>query len=416
MMYKVLLVDDEPPALEGLKLVVNWGKLGYQICGACDNGEEAVDLIEKIAPDLVITDIRMPGLDGLSLIKRVKERIPNIPKFVIVSGYGEFDYARKAVRFGIRHYLLKPIFSEELTEVLVDIRAALKTPSPPQTAGPWFSPTPSSEAALMVSPSTALGVTLPLERALKGSSSTDRGAILREVEPSGVMEVESKTSIRNSGSLYDEIAYLNTIIEALDDLDLERVETTIELAFNYFAAVGPPPEILKMYVINIIYHSIGLINEMNGAPAELPGKYNLSHLDEKKTTPQELKEVLKSYCAECCAYLKSLKDRDSQMNIYKIEAYLRENFQRNLTLKEIARNFYMHPAYVGQLFMKKFGISFNEYLHKMRIEEAKRLMDSDDLKTYEIAMEVGYNNYHGFLQNFEKYAGVKPAEYRKCKG
>jgi two-component system response regulator YesN len=467
-MYKVLLVDDEPPALEGLKLVVDWERLGYQICGACDNGEEAAELIEQTVPDLVITDIRMPGLDGLDLIKRVRERMTNIPKFIIISGYGEFDYARQALRFGIKHYLLKPVFSEELTEVLASL--AMPEPSLATATGHSLAEPP-AEAALMASPSTALGQSIgaepSAEAALMSSPSTDFGQSTMRAS-SGLVEVKlakespssraqsmasstialEQSSItigassssgemtsspstalvgehslraelvrdeinhRDSGSLYDEIAYLNTIVEALEDINLERLETAIEEAFTYFAAIQPLPEILKMYLINIIYHSIGLINEMNGAPAELLGKYNLNRLDETKATLQEMKHILKSYCAECCAYLKSLKDRDSQINIYKVEEYLRENFKRNLTIKEIAKNFYMHPAYVGQLFMKKFGCSFNEYLHKMRIEAAKRLMDDSGLKTHEIAMEVGYNNYHGFLQNFEKYVGVKPAEYK----
>lgn len=374
MIYKVLLVDDEPPALEGLKLVVDWRQMGYQICGECDNGEEALNVIERMAPDLVITDIRMPGLDGLDLIKRVRERTINPPQFIIVSGFGEFDYARKALQFGIKHYLLKPVFAEELTEVLREIQPRMSAPSEPTLS---WDQVPSSAFA-----------------------------------PGPMAQLEGQTNLRDPSSIYNEIAYLNTIVEAFDDLNLERLETTIEMAFTYFAAIQPPPEILKMYVINVIYHSIGLINEMNGVSVDLLGKYNLSQLDEKKTTPQELKRILQCYCAECCAYLKSLKDRDSQINIYKIEEYLRENFKRNLTIKEIAKNFYLHPAYLGHLFLKKFGISFNEYLHKMRIEEAMRMMDAAAMKTYEIAMEVGYNNYHNFLQNFEKYTGVKPAEYK----
>ncbi|MCL6589359.1 MAG: response regulator [Firmicutes bacterium] len=398
-MYKVVLVDDEQPALEGLKLAIDWEGLGYQICGVCAHGEEAADLIEKTGPDLVLTDIRMPGLDGLGLIKRVKSRMPTIPKFIIISGYGEFDYARQALRLGIKHYLLKPVFPEDLIEVL----ASLAAPGAP------------AETAI----DKLQAMSLPPPAAVKApaldSPTAVTGAVLREPEPLGAVRVKSETNLPDPGSLCDEIAYLNTIIEALEDLDPERLETAIESAFTYFGAIQPPPEILKMYVINIIYHSIGLINEKNGAPAALLEKYNLNRADNKPATPQELKCTLQSYCAECCGYLKSLKDRDSQINIYKIEEYLRENFQRNLTLKEIARNFYMHPAYVGQLFIKKLGISFNEYLHKMRIEAAKRLMDGSALKTYEIAMEVGYNNYHCFLQNFEKYAGVKPAEYKKSR-
>ena len=94
-MLKVLLVDDEPLAIEGMKNIIKWEKIGYKICGVAEDGEEAISIIRKTKPDVVVTDIRMPVLDGLELISLVKKRIDSNIKFIILSGYSEFEYAKK---------------------------------------------------------------------------------------------------------------------------------------------------------------------------------------------------------------------------------------------------------------------------------------------------------------------------------
>ncbi|WP_242855638.1 response regulator [Ruminiclostridium josui] len=120
-MFKVLLVDDEPMALEALKIVADWKELGFTICGEGKNGDEALNKIKETKPDLVVTDIRMPGMDGLELIRNVKENVNQDTIFIIVSGYDEFEYAKKAMQYGIRYYVLKPVFKDEFSEVLVEI-------------------------------------------------------------------------------------------------------------------------------------------------------------------------------------------------------------------------------------------------------------------------------------------------------
>ncbi|WP_256758834.1 response regulator transcription factor [Cohnella sp. WQ 127256] len=117
-MKKVILVDDEIFARKGLMVLIPWEKYGYEIIGEADDGEEALHLIEQLAPDLVITDIRMPVLDGLELIQTVRKRNGKSTKFIIVSGYGDFKYAQHAVRFGVQDYLLKPIDEIELIDTL----------------------------------------------------------------------------------------------------------------------------------------------------------------------------------------------------------------------------------------------------------------------------------------------------------
>lgn len=125
-MYSVLLVDDEPHAIEGLQLFVDWRKLGFRICGVCENGEEALDTAARLAPDVVMTDIRMPEMDGLELIGKMQESGRPAPEFVILSAYSEFSYAKRAMQLGIHDYLLKPVMEEEATTVLRRVRERLE--------------------------------------------------------------------------------------------------------------------------------------------------------------------------------------------------------------------------------------------------------------------------------------------------
>lgn len=124
-MFKVVIVDDELYARQGLKQFTDWNKYGFEIVAEAANGEEALQVIEHTMPDLVVTDIRMPVLDGLELIRTVQERKKAEPKFIIVSGYGDFTYAQKAVRFGVKDFILKPIDECELEQTLSSLREAL---------------------------------------------------------------------------------------------------------------------------------------------------------------------------------------------------------------------------------------------------------------------------------------------------
>lgn len=117
-MFKVLLVDDEIFVRKGLQKLIKWEQLNLTVVGEAKNGGEALDLIERLNPDLVITDVMMPVLDGLELVRRVKETCRPAPVFIIISGYNEFKYAQQAIRYGVHEYLLKPIDANEMTTIL----------------------------------------------------------------------------------------------------------------------------------------------------------------------------------------------------------------------------------------------------------------------------------------------------------
>lgn len=119
-MYKVLLVDDEKIILNGISRIVNWESCGTELAGTARNGLEAFEFISQSAPDIMISDIRMPGMDGLELAAKVREKYPQI-RIILLSGFSEFEYAKAAMQFGVRHYLLKPCNEVQIEEVLKEI-------------------------------------------------------------------------------------------------------------------------------------------------------------------------------------------------------------------------------------------------------------------------------------------------------
>jgi len=124
-MFKVFLVEDEKVVREGIRNNILWEQYGFQYTGDASDGELALPMIREIQPDLLITDIKMPFMDGLSLIKLVRKELPRT-KIVIISGYDDFSYAQQAIHLGVEQYLLKPIIKEKLVEMLNEMREKMQ--------------------------------------------------------------------------------------------------------------------------------------------------------------------------------------------------------------------------------------------------------------------------------------------------
>ncbi len=122
--YQVLLVDDEEDVVQVIIRKMQWEELGYEVMGYAHNGVEALELCEERQPDVVMTDIKMPYMDGLALSRRLKELYPSV-KIIIFSGFDEFEYAKEAIRLEAEEYILKPIDADELSRVFARIHAAL---------------------------------------------------------------------------------------------------------------------------------------------------------------------------------------------------------------------------------------------------------------------------------------------------
>lgn len=123
-MYKVVLVDDEHMILEGLSRVVPWERLGCQVSGTASNGQEGLALIRRVKPDILMTDIRMPNMDGLGMIAALRSEFPAL-QITVLTAFREFEYAQTAINLGVCRYLLKPSRMDELNEAIHTMIARL---------------------------------------------------------------------------------------------------------------------------------------------------------------------------------------------------------------------------------------------------------------------------------------------------
>ena len=128
-MYQVLLVDDEVKIIQWLSKTIPWEKYGFSVCELCTDSLQALQYMECHPVDLVITDIRMPGLNGLDLIRKLHECRPGV-RTIILSGYNQFEYAQQALKYGVKRFLLKPLNPDELTELLAELASEMGGGSP----------------------------------------------------------------------------------------------------------------------------------------------------------------------------------------------------------------------------------------------------------------------------------------------
>ena len=127
-MYKVLIVDDEPVIAEGLKKIVDWEKYNCVVAGTASSGKEGLAMVEKCQPDILFTDIRMPGMDGLTMLAALRSEHKNL-QVIILTGYRDFDYAREALNLGVFRYLVKPSKMKELDEAMESLSERLASAS-----------------------------------------------------------------------------------------------------------------------------------------------------------------------------------------------------------------------------------------------------------------------------------------------
>ena len=130
-MYKVVIIDDEPIIVEGLSKVIKWDEYGCMIAGTASDGKEGMELIKKIQPDIIFSDIAMPGMDGLQMIAAIRVEQPDT-LVAILTGYRDFDYAQTAIRLGVSRFLLKPSNLSELDEAVQYMVGELKKRHPHQ--------------------------------------------------------------------------------------------------------------------------------------------------------------------------------------------------------------------------------------------------------------------------------------------
>ncbi|ARC73038.1 DNA-binding response regulator [Bacillus licheniformis] len=383
MMYKVLLADDERIILDGISSMIEWNSFGTSLIGAAQNGIDAYRLIMEKRSDIVISDIKMPGMGGLELIEKVSRDHPSI-RFILLTGFGQFEYAKKAMSYGVRHYLLKPCNESHITDSLQSVIGELKK----------------EESAQKVK--TDLEMMKP--HLMK--------QMLKELITGG--GIEDEACLR----LFSEQKAIRLILFSVRDGEDKEYAQGVESIAD---------EVLNGAVIASARVQQLLVCAVDGtlAPAVL---------EEKMKSVQELSRRLLRFEPEASlsesgniseasamyekAYRKIVQDEGETSVLIgrMLDLIEKEASNPKLSLKWAARNMlYMNPDYLGKLFKQETGEKFSSYVAKVRIEKAiAKMKKSKNTAIGTLAEELGFgHNPKYFSLVFKKYTGLTPSEFRK---
>jgi two-component system, response regulator YesN len=508
-MLKVVFADDEPLMLEGLRFLVDWEELGFEVCGEALDGEDALQLIHSTRPDLVITDVRMPVIDGLKLIAKFFESDFQ-PKFIIFSGYADFEYAKEALRYGVSNYLTKPLDEKELTEALQtvaqQIHAERKLASRRELVSAFMQAETVSRLlmrentaeeeleagakALNIRPDSRICCVL-VRGASPGSMqlrnqvcsmnakeafrnitaypftagshkhgylmvSPQQGPVLdpkmlaswiHEMRPQYSGHVLFSASLEHRGVKFLNAAYHEALAAELcrpdsDNLDIgffrkqdkdqmalfpaelkksllqsvtegefDRLSSQLSDVFKIFSTDVASNAWIDAFLANIKAELLREIDALGGDSAIWANKWFppkvtaccLSLLE--RQTEEELREVAEWFAAA---------DNNQEDQIVSAAMdYVRAHYQEKLKLQDIAKYLHVNSAYLGQRIKKYYGVSFNEFLHEYRIEEAKKLLRRTDMCISDISGRVGYSDADLFAAKFKALNGISPSVYKK---
>ncbi|MBR4719179.1 MAG: response regulator [Lachnospiraceae bacterium] len=375
-MMKVMLVDDEPFIMEGLKVLIDWNALGYEIVKTASNGGEAYEYLKNEQVDMVISDISMPVMTGLELLKRIREEGLSDAYFVILSGYNDFKYAQQAIRYASMDYLLKPIDKEQLTDILK--RAAKSKQAEYEDV---------SRTSIL--------------RALRSFRSE------QDINTYGdEINVEQNRVVLCKEQLDD-------LISAIERNDMTAISSSVDSLYDETDARGMSTDIFDMNINYLLFRLIHLAVEQDETVDQEEVLSYISDNVHEAGETRGSRAHLKRFAVLYAEYLIQLRRNVSRGVLQEIEREIKLNFADNLTLKDLSRKYYVNSSYLGQLFRKKYDQSFKDYLCSVRINEAASMLLKTDDKIPVIAEKVGYKDTDYFIQKFIEQKGCTPAKFRK---
>jgi two-component system response regulator YesN len=411
--YKVLLADDEPMILKGLKRLINWDDYGLEITGVAVNGEDAWRKIEKAGVDILITDIRMPKLDGLELLKKISDDHRNI-KTIVVSGYDDFSYVKQALQYGIENYILKPINEDELSSTLLHIIEKMDQEKRRQK--------------ILQCGIDTLRDNI-IDRWLQGA--IDENELL---ERAGFLGIDTKApfyllmviAVDSGGDVSSDFP------ELLRD-HLRVCQEKTEPAYFFFNLRNELVILAPLYQTPDIEAERGRIQSLLQTAPSMAGTEWRGFVGPLCTNPLKLSESyrdlkrfqawrpsLPAGCMVCCA-----DEQGGEMRLHtpekhfrshplvnRMRRYVTENYADDISLKTLSQHFDLSASYMGQVFKQETGMLFTDYLCGFRIEKAKALLAEGLHKNYAVAGMVGFRNPNYFANVFKKKTGVYPSAYR----
>lgn len=354
-MVKILIAEDELLELKYLRTILSKDP-DFEVVHQATNGKAAIDYIRDNPVDVVIIDIRMPVMDGLEATKIIKQEHPDI-KVIINTAYAEFDLAQAALRNGADEYVVKPAKDYMIISVINTLMSSASK---------------GKETPLVPTHSVSL-----------------RDYPLKEEKL--VMNAMRNTDLKLLRAGYTDFA--KSLLVAAGS-----VQTIRSFIFDFLSGIS------RVLVTN--GYSLEEVSDLKSTFMEKNSQ--LRNLSEARTILEEIEESL----------LQTLYvgDASAMFQTEMIMKYIHHNYNKDISLKSLARRFHFSDSYLSRCIKKQTKTSFPQYLNKLRIEKAVWYLENSSLKIYDIALEVGYHDASHFNRTFKSVMGITPSAYRKKKG
>lgn len=396
-MYRICILDDEYLTCLGLEKAVPWDTIGVEVAFTALDGKKGLELIRKEKPDLVLTDIRRPGLTGVDLVKELKEDGFD-GEIIVLTAYRDFDYAVETYKSGIFSYLLKPVDNDELLkivkEAIVKLNVKRKEKERKRNREGNFSRMESSFLYQLLHNITN-------EEFIQNSKKFEF-----EVPASGILFLLKKENPEEEGNLTE-----------AGNLLLSKVR---EEGVNYFVRSGEASYLAfidskeEEKILSILRKSFSLVEEKTDTiftgsicSYSSPVEISLAYKTDKDNIKNKMFfgfnsiEIPKENSISYRHYV-AIQD------FYRI---LSEHYKDDLSVSMVSERRNVSDSYLRHLLRKSLGRTFNDILTDYRISLSKKLLKEGKLRVNEIADKVGYNDEKYFSRVFKKRVGVSPSDY-----
>lgn len=433
-MLKFLIADDEKYVRDSLRDIIKSafkekGKEQFEISEA-RNGREAIEIAERLRPDIIIIDIKMPGIDGLKAVQEIRNFLP-YAYFIILTAYDYFDFAVEAVRNNVRDYILKPFDRVELREKIIEAVEEIqhekeKRKKEIENQEKIYNLLPVMENELSYSIINDMLEVIDVKMYMEYLNVDFTNAFCM------VIELEKKS---NDTDGYPEELRIQ-IGEHIKIFLNQRCKTIGSYRFTknliYFIemAFSNPKDWneTKLKVINLALDVQMEVKKFFGLQIKIGLGKCYDGIDKMYQSYQEAYRALKyplqntsivhyediEHFMEYNQNEKLKSNYGEEFALFKmVKQYISDNLKENINLKDTAAKFNLSPYYFSRTFKKVFGCNFSEYLNLVRIDEAKKLLKDNSLSVKEICYMVGYSDPNYFSKVFKKYEGVTPTEYRE---
>jgi len=402
-LIKLMIVEDEWLVREGLKSTIPWEQLQCEVVAEADSGAAALRILEQAKPDVILTDIRMPGMDGLEMAQQAVQILPGV-EIVFLTGFDEFAYAQRALKIGSADYVLKPTNPEELMQVIGRVGDKVRRRRASNHVEHLLKQTRFKDS------STLLAGKLLYDLIMDSAGNKERELFLELIGDQAQSLGAFRIALIELDSRYAEgkKKLLATIEERLYDSDLSFAR--VRDRFAVLLGEGSQQEKWSKTIE-------GIAGEL-GNESALLSVWSEPHrqLEDLAAAYEEAEQKLAVQAGgipEQALRLTELPNLESlKAELRQTILFIEEHFHEDISLHEIAGSIPMSESNFSRLFKKQMGVSFVEYLTQLRMEKAKELLRRPDEKVYEIALAVGYQDSRYFSQIFRKYTGDTPSEYR----